>query len=186
MTRNDTFFKILFAIEIALLPLVMAAEIMMPDWSMGLFIAGILVARIWMELFKNKENRAHIIINSIGSVLTISSLVIFFSVKGFINVTLCVFLVIFVVLMNLFKIFLHGKSMPEMIDAVDACFLLFECLTLAGLAIIVLYDLIVDIALFALLLTSIVSVAYKIFYIFKTYNVWGLIKDTFAKLFRRR
>ena len=43
MTRNDTFFKILFAIEIALLPLVMAAEIMMPAWSMGLFIVGILV-----------------------------------------------------------------------------------------------------------------------------------------------
>ena len=186
MTRNDTFFKILFAIEIALLPLVMAAEMMMPAWSMGLFVAGILVARIWMEIFKNKQDRVHILINSIGSILTISSLAIFFDVKGYIGTVLTVFIVIFIVLMNIFRVFLFGKPMPEMVDAVDACFMMFECLALVGFAVVVLYALVLDIALFALLLTAIVSVAYKVFYIFKTYNVIGLIKDIFAKLFRRR
>ena len=186
MTRNDTFFKILFAIEIALLPLVMAANIMMPAWSMGLFVAGILVARIWMELFKNKEDRIHILINSIGSVLTICSLVIFFAVKGYVATVLTVFIVIFVFLMNVFRVCLFGKTMPEMVDAVDACFMMFECLALIGFAIIVLYALVADIALFALMLTAIASVAYKLFYVFRTYNVIGLVKEGFAKLFRRR
>ena len=186
MTRNDTFFKILFAIEVALLPLVMAADTMMPTWSVGLFIAGVLVAKIWMEIFKNKEDRAHVIINSIGNILTISSLVIFFAVKNYVNYVLCGFIVVFVILMNLFRILLHGKAMPEMIEAVDTCHVLFECLTVAGLAVIVLNSLMADIALFALLLTAIASVIYKIFYVVKTYNVIGLIKDTFAKLFRRR
>ena len=76
MTRNDTFYKILFAIEIALLPLVMAYYILFPTWVGGEFVAGVLVTKIWIELFKNKEDKVHTIINAIGNVLTISSLVI--------------------------------------------------------------------------------------------------------------
>ena len=46
MTRNDTLFKILFAIEVALLPLTMAAYLLMPTWSVCVFIAAILIAKI--------------------------------------------------------------------------------------------------------------------------------------------
>lgn len=190
MTRNDTFFKILFAIEIALLPLVIASSIFAQgsqnEWIVGLFVAGVLIAKIWMELFKNKDDRIHTIINSIGNILTISTIVIFFTTKGFINLTLCVFVVIFVVLMNVLKACLFGNTMPEMVDAVDTCYMMFECLTLIGLTFVMFYNLVTDIALFALLLTAIVSVAYKIFYIFKHYNVIGGAKDLFAKIFRRR
>ena len=186
MTRNDTFFKILFAIEIALVPLVMAAYILMPSWSVGLFVAGVLVSKIWIELFKNKEDRIHVLINLIGNVLTICPLVIFFTAQGYINVVLCVFIVIFAVLVNVFKPVLFGSVMPEMVDAVDACYMLFECLTLIGLGLIALYSLVADIALFALLLTAVVSVAYKIYYVIRNYNIIGSIKNLFAKLFRRR
>ena len=186
MTRNDLFFKILFAIEIAFLPLVMASYIMLPTWTVGLFVAVVLVSKIWMELFKNKEDRVHILINSIANALTISSLVIFFTIQGYINTALSVFVVILAVAMNALKAVFYKSIMPEMIDAVDTCYMLFECLTLIGLAFIVLYDLVTDIALFALLLTAIVSVAYKIYYIFKNYNVIGSIKNLFAKLFRRK
>jgi len=75
MTRNDTFFKILFAIEIALLPLVMASYMLMPHWTVGLFIAGILIVKIWLELFKNKDDKVHKIIMLIGNILTVATLV---------------------------------------------------------------------------------------------------------------
>lgn len=181
MTRNDTFFKILFAIELALLPLVMASYILFPTWVVGLFVAGVLIAKIWVELFKNKDNKSHIIINSIGNVLTISSLVIFFTVYEYINVTLCVFVVILSVLMNLLKVVMFEKAMPEMVDAVDTCFMLFECLTLASLSFVVFYQLVTNIALFALLLTAIVSVAYKLYFLCRTYDVWGKIKSLFRR-----
>ena len=186
MTRNDTFFKILFAIEIALLPLVMAAYILMPTWTVGLFIAGILVAKIWIELFKNKEDKTHVIINVIGNSLIISTLAIFFAVKGYINVVACVFIVIFALAFNAFKVCLNGRIMPEFIDAVDSCYMMFECLFLAGLTFVVFHDLVTKIALFALLLTAVVSVAYKLFYVFKHYNVVGNTKNFFLKLFRRK
>jgi len=181
MTRNDTFFKILFAIQIALLPLVMASYLLMPTWSVGVFIAGVLVAKIWLELFKNKEDRNHVIINAIGSVLTVSSLVIFFTVQGFINVALCVFVVILAVLMSALKVVLNGTTMPEMIDAVDACFMLFECLLLVALTFVVFYQLVTNIALFALLLTSAVSVAYKLYYIMRYNGGWDKIRGLFRR-----
>ena len=181
MTRNDTFFKILFAIELALLPLVMASYILLPSWTVGLFIAGVLVVKIWMELFKNKQDKTHLIINAIASTLTVSSLVIFFTVFNYINVVLCVFIVIFAVLMNTLQLILKDRHLPEMIDAVDSCYRLFECLLLIGLAIVIFYDLIADIALFALLLTSIVSVLYKAFYLFRYYGVVDKIRNLFRR-----
>lgn len=186
MTRNDTFFKILFAFEIALLPLVVAAHIMFPSWSVGLFVGSILIVKIWMEIFKNKSDFSHIIINSIGSVLTISTLVIFFNVLNYINLALTIFVVVFTALANVFKVALYNKKMPEMIEAVDACYMMFECLTILGLALVMLYTLVSDIALFALLLTAIVSVAYKVYYLFRFYDVIGGIKNLFSKLFKRR
>ena len=177
MTRNYTFFKILFAIELAILQIVMASYILMPTWTVGLFIAGVLVAKIWIELFKNKEYKSHIIINAIGNALTISTLVIFFTVQNYISVVLCVFVVIFAVLMNVLKVVLNEKSMLEMIDAVDTCYMLFECLLLIALTFVIFSQLVTNIALFALLLTSVISVLYKLFYLCKYYDVIGKIKN---------
>lgn len=191
MTRNDTFYKILFAIQIALLPLTMAAYLLLPTWSTALFITAIVVAKIWMGLFKDKENHVHTIIETIASALIISLLTIFFTAKGFIDsVVLCVFVVVFIVLMNVLKAFLFKSTMPEMVNAVDACVTLFEYFILIAFAVVVLHMvettvLIVEVATFAILLTSIVSVAYKLYYVFKTYDVWSKIKTFFANIFKR-
>ncbi|MBO5954417.1 MAG: hypothetical protein J6Q13_00430 [Clostridia bacterium] len=190
MTRNDTFFKILFAIEIALLPLVMASYILMPTWSVGLFVAAVLIVKIWLELFKNKEDKAHNIIMAIGNTLVVSSLVIFFTVNSLINVAMCVAVVILTVLMNLLKAFMNDTVMPEMISAVDTCYMLFECLLLVGLTFIIFSSLISNIALFALLLTAGVSVAYKLYHLVRYNDVIGRTKtffaNLFAKIFRRK
>ena len=186
MTRNDTFFKILFAIEIALLPLVMASYILMPTWTVGLFIAGVLVAKIWLELFKNKEDKAHNIINAIGNCLIVTTLVVFFTIYNYINTVVCVFVVILAIIMNLYRVFLQGTAMPEMIDAVDTCYMLFECFLLIALTFVIFSQLVTNIALFALLLTAGVSVAYKTYYVVKYNDIIGKTKTFFAKLFRRK
>ena len=192
MTRNDTFYKILFAIEIALLPLTMAFSLLLDPWVAGLCVAGIIVTKIWMELFKDKENMVHSIVGSISSALTVSSLAIFFTIQGIVeSVVLCVFAVIFVVLANVLKATLFKSSMPEMINAVDACVSLFEYFILIALVVILFYVseatiLLLEVGIFAILLTTLVSVAYKTFYIIKTYDVWNKTKLFFAKMFRRK
>ena len=181
MTRNDTLFKCLFAIELALLPLTMAAYILMPTWTVGIFIAGVLIAKIWLELFKNKSSKTHNIVMAIGNVLTISSLVIFFMVYGYINLAIGIVVVVVVVLMNVFKLLTNDDIMPEMIDAVDSCYMLFECLTLGALTFVVFYQLVTNIALFALTLTAVVSVAYKVYYILRHKKGFERIKNLFRR-----
>ena len=167
MSKNDTFFKILFAIEIALLPLVFFANIYMPQWTVGLFVAGILLAKVWLELFKDKTNRIHTIIDSVGSIAVFATLIIFCLTTNLISLPLGIAAIILIVAMNLFLPILFGRQMPEFIDAIDFCYMLFECFTLAALTFTAYYSLITNIGLFALLLTSAVSVAYKIYYIFR-------------------
>ena len=182
MTRNDTLFKILFAVEIALLPLAMACYILMPKWTVGLIVAGVLVAKIWLELFKDKNNRSHQLILAIGNVLTISSLVIFFTVEGYINLAVCIIAVILTVLTNALKFALRNDLMPEIIDAVDSCYTLFEVATLITLTFVVLYELATSIALFALILTAAVSVLYKVYFVLR--HKGGI--DKIKNLLRRK
>lgn len=181
MTRNDTFYKILFAIQLALIPLVLAAYYLMEDWTVGLFIAGSLVVKIWMELFRVKENFTHKIISVVGNVLTLSTFIIFFTAKGYLNVALCVFAVLFLILMNILSVCLHDKTMPETIDAVDFCYMLFECFVLVGMTFVVFNQLVTNIGLFAILLTSLVSVVYKVYYVVKCTDFVGRIKSLFRR-----
>ena len=180
MTRNDTLLKFLFAIEIALVPFAMAAYLLMPRWSVGLFIAGIVIAKIWIELFKNKSNRAHRLMLCIGNIVTIASFVVFFTIYGYINIALGISVAVLVVLMNILKVAVPDV-MPEMIEAVDSCFLLFECLTLVALAVLIFYQLATTIALIALLLTAAVSVLYRLYYVVRYKDVIGRIKNLFRR-----
>lgn len=176
MTKNDTFFKILFAIEIALLPMVFFAERLLPEWAVGLFIAGILLAKIWLELFKNKANRVHIIIDSFGSIIVFATLIIFFINSTLITKPLGIAVLIFVLLMNLLLPALFNHQMPEFVEAVDFCYMLFECFTLLAFTFLTYYALITNIGLFALLLTTAVSVIYKIYYITRRNGIFSKFK----------
>ena len=185
MTRNDTFYKILFAIELALIPLTMAVYVFtkssQTNWIVGVMVAAVLIVKIWIELFKNKDLRSHVIINAIGNVATIDALVIFFTIYGFIHLGVCIAVVILVALMNALKVLMYGKTMPEIIDAVDSCYMLFECLALAAFTFVIFSQLVTNIALFAILLTSAVSVAYKAFYAVKYYDLIGKLKELFRR-----
>lgn len=181
MAKNDIFYKILFAIEIALLPLILAADILLPSWIISLFIACILIVKIWLKLFKEKEKLSHTIINSISSISTISVLVIFFTVKNYIELYLCILVVVFVVLANVLQIYLHNKTLPETISAVDFCYVLFEISFLIGLIILSFTELPLNIALFAILLTAVVLAGYKIYYTFRYTNLINKLKDVFRR-----
>lgn len=165
MTKNDLFFKILFAIELALLPMVIFAYLFLPLWAMGLILAGVLLAKIWMELYKDKLSFAHTIIDSVGSIIMFTTLLILFINAGFVNQTLAIADIILIFFMNLFKIVLNNKNMPEFIEAVDYCYVLFEILTLISFIFLAYNNtVIVVIGLFTLLLTTAISVGYKLYY----------------------
>ncbi len=176
MTRNDIFYKILFAISIALLPMVIFAYLYLPEWSVSLIIAAILLCKIWIELFKDKTNFQHSIINSIASILIFVTLLIMFTVINSINMTFSIISIVLIVLINIYKIVFFKKSMPEFIDAVDYCYMLFEILTLVAFTFLFYYSLVTNIGLVAIILTAGVSVCYKIYYTFKYTKLNNIFK----------
>lgn len=167
MNRNDTFFKILFAIQLAFIPLLFGANILLPSWSISLFIAGMLIVKIWLELFKNKDSKTHFALNSIASIAVVSSLSMLFFVKGDLHLALAIVSISLVVLHSVFKFFTFNDQMPELINAVDSCFMMFECLSIGTFTFIMYYSLTANIALFALILTAVASLIYRIFYLCK-------------------
>ncbi len=182
MTKNDTFFKILFAIEIALLPMAIFGYLYLPKWSMGLFVAGILLCKIWMELFKQKASRAHAIINAIGDIVVLSTLLIFLACKNVVNLPMAIIVIVLVVLMNLFIVLYFNKNMPDFISAVDYCYMLFVILTLVSFTFVVVNSLVARIGLFAIILTTLVSVGYKIYYSFK----YTSLKQNILSIFKHK
>lgn len=168
MAKNDIFFKILFAVELALLPMVIFANIMVEEeWALGLFIAGVLLVKIWLELFKDKNSRAHTIINAIASVAVFATIIILYMVKGDLNKVFGIFAIVLIAVFNVFLVGFYNKQLPELISAVDFCYMLFECLSLLTLAFAFFYVVPSIIALVALVLTAVFSVGYKIVYLIR-------------------
>ncbi len=168
MSKNDIFYKVLFAIGLALLPLVIFANYFIEEkWALGLFIGAVLLVKIWLELFKDKYNFQHAIISAILSVLTFGVLLILFAVNDYINVAFVVVTLVFVVLYNVLWLLCFKKQLPEFVAAVDFCFMLFECIALGCLVVVAYFSLPVIIGMFALLLTAVVSVGYKIYMLVK-------------------
>lgn len=177
MTRNNLFYKILFAIEIALLPMVVFANMFIASWSVGLFVAGILICKIWREIFMNRASRGENIINCVASIIVFSTLIGYFIYLGYINTILGIASIVLIVLMNLFNIATFGKHLNNTIDAVDSCYIIFECLAIASFIFITIYEIVASIALFAIVLTSVVSVVYKAYYIIKYTGIVDKVKE---------
>ncbi len=176
--KNDLLVKILFAVELALLPMVFFANLLMPKWTICIFVLGIFCAKLWFELMKDKNNKIHMMINAVASVAIFTTLLIFFMINfaGDISKPIAIIVICLVWAYNAYKVFLFDRPMPEFIEAVDFCYVLFELLLLVALTLVMLYSMIISVMLFALMLASIVAVGYKTFYLFKYTKLSGIFK----------
>lgn len=172
MSKNELFFKILFAVELALLPMVIFAGLFLPEWAVYLMVAGIFVCKVWVEVFKDKHNFSQKVINLIGDVAVFSVLLIYFGVQGKIQLWIAIVVACLVLAYSAFEVLLNSKVMPEIIEAVDYCYVLFKCLTLLALALAFFNVSLTNIGLFALTLSAVVSVGYKVFYCIKYKNIF--------------
>ena len=169
MAKNDLLFKIICAIQVALLPVVIAFDLIstFPTWAITIAIVGVLLCKIWAEVFKDKHNFMHKILSSIATVATFATLLFFLANKGFIALWLAILTTVLIVLFVVLSIVLRTKVMPELIEAIDYCFVLFEILTLLAFSFAFYYIAMTNIGIFAIILTTAVSVAYKTYFLVK-------------------
>lgn len=172
MSRNDLFFKILFAVELALLPMVIFADLFLPTWAVSLVIAGVLVAKVWVEVFKDKFNKTHKIINSVGNIAIFAVLLFYFANQGTIKMWMAIVVTVLIVLYSAFSVLLHKKSMPEIVEAIDYCYTMFILLAILAFTFAFFNATILNIGLFAILLSTTFSVAYKVYYCVKHKNIF--------------
>lgn len=182
MIKNDRLLKLMFALELAFLPMVFFAKLYLPNFAVGLFILGIAVARIWAQVFMDKTKTSHVLINSIGDIAVFTTLFVFFAIYSELNKVVLILDIIMVVLMDMCFIFLRKKHLPETILAADLCFFLFEGLALIALTFALDFTFVASVGLFAILLTALFSLGYKSYFIFRYCGVL----DFFKRIFQRR
>lgn len=166
-TKNDILYKILFAIELALIPLVIFANIFLPNYGLSLFIAGILLVKIWIELFKDRLSFSHAIIDAIGSVAVFTTLISLLIYNDKVNIGFGITVIVLIWVYYIINLSMHKKSMPELIDAVEFSYMLFECFALVAFALAPYFTTITNISLIAIILTTAVSILYRIYFLFK-------------------
>lgn len=181
MTKNDNFYKILFAIELALIPLIIFSNIFLENWATSLFIGGLALTKIWREIFKEKENKQHTVISAIAAMCEFGVLIIYFATQKLLILPIAVSAVVVVMLFNLLKVVFAGTTFGDTIESVDFCMIIFEALTLIAFAIMAFVENVATIALWTIILTGAVSVIYKVYYGFKYDNWLGKIKAIFTR-----
>ena len=167
MTKNDYIYKILFAVELALVPLVIFASMFMPNWSVCIFLICMAVCKIWREILKDKTSFVQNLINSIAGGVGLGVILLYFTCVKAVPIALGVVSIIAVILYNLLRATRFGKHMPDTIDAVDFCYMLFEILLILTLSIIDFYSLASNVAIFAVIITAVVSIAYKVYFLIR-------------------
>mgnify|MGYP006931938366 CR=1 FL=1 len=165
--KKDTLYKILFAIELALLPLTIFAYLYLTNWSVGLFVAGVLLCKIWRELFKDKHNRSQVIISSIASVVTNTTLLALFMATDVLNIALGVVTIVAILAKVVCDVLMLEKDLPEFIDAVNYCFVLFECLVLISMIFAYAYSVVLSVSCIASILTGVIFAVYSVYYLIK-------------------
>jgi len=103
--KKDMIFKLLFAIEIALLPLILGSYFIFPEWIMGVFIGVLLVVKLAMLLIKNPSDNKELYLEAIGNVIVIDFLLISYACLGFIPVVLTVLAAVFFSLEEVVRVY---------------------------------------------------------------------------------
>ena len=180
---KDRIYKILFAVQLALIPLVFYTQFCVSaEWAISIVILVGLTIKIMAELFVvDRQNLTHNILLIIDNCLIFSIVTILFMCLGFVNIALGVVVLVFNVIANLFLFFFKDKTMPKFIDSVDFGYTLLLCYAYFALAFVKFYPNLTLIALIALLVITLVSVCYKVYYAIKYTNFTTNFKNFFSK-----
>lgn len=161
--NNYMRYRGLFAVEIALLPLIVAFKLIIGTWAVCIPLIMLAVCRGVMILIKNKAKVSDHIIECIGDTVILEFLAIYFTVIGFIPTWLSIVVCILVPLYELASVYFYAKPMNDIIEALDFCYLAFVFTTIISLSFVMAIDVVAKVSFIAIMLTSAIVVAYKVY-----------------------
>ena len=176
---NNMRYRGLFAVQVALLPLIIAFNLLVDEWAMVIPLGLLVVCRLIMAFVKNRASLSEHIIQAIGDALTLGFIGIYFAYLGYIPTWLAVVDCVLVVLYEIANAYFFCKPMPDFIDALDFCFVAFIFITLISLTFVFKIDAVAKVSFLAIMITSAIVVAYKVYRFFNYYIINR--KSKFAK-----
>jgi len=186
MISKDNFMKLAFAIEMALLPIVICCNLYFSKTVVGIIVCAVALMFAVREILKNRFDFKSILLGDIATSITISVLLIFLMAIGLMDIAIGVVAVVMTILMNTLHICLCKKGMADFVESVDFCFTLFAFLQVVATALTLFLPTffkpsLVLVGAFAIIFTTLISVGYKVYYSFKYLNIWSKIKSVFSK-----
>ena len=163
--KKDIIFKLLFAIEIALLPLILASHYIFPDWIMGIFVSVLLLAKIAIIIIKNPANVKQLYLDAIGNVIVIDFLLISYACLNYIPVVLTVLGAVLFSLEETLKVYFYYKPNNDFVSALNFTVEMFMFVTLSALMFVTINLATIKVAVIALIISSSLLVAIQ------TYNL---------------
>ena len=171
--NNYMRYRGLFAVELALLPLIIAFKLIIGTWAVCIPLLLLAVCRGVMIFVKNKAKLSDHIIECVGDAIVLGFLAIYFAVLGFIPSWLGVVVCILLPLYELCNVYFYAKPMNDIIEALDFCFLAFVFTSIVSLSFVMAdgFDVVAKVSYIALMLTMIVVVAYKVYRFLRYYII---------------
>ena len=177
--NNYMRYRGLFAVELALLPLMIAFKLIIGTWAVCIPLALLAICRGVMIFIKDKGKLSDHIIECVGDAIVLGFLAIYFAVLNFIPNWLSVVVCILLPLYELANVYFYSKPMNDIVEALDFCYLAFLFATIISLSFVMVMDVVAKVSLIAIMLTMLIVVAYKA-YRFLRYYIFSR-QSKFAK-----
>lgn len=154
LNKKDFLFKIMFAIEIAMLPMIIASKLSFPDWVMYSVITVLLVAKLAMIILKNPAENLHIYLDAIGNAVVLCFCLITFCCYGYIHVGLVAVACSLFVLQEVAKVYFFFKPNNQMVEGLNFANELFMFITIASLLVVSINTMVLQVSVIALIIAS--------------------------------
>ena len=161
--NNYMRYRGLFAVELALLPLMVAFKLIVGTWAVCIPLLLLAGCRAVMIFVKNKAKMEDHIIECVGDAIVLGFLAIYFAVLGFIPNWLSILVCVLLPLYQLANVYFYAKPMNEIIEALDFCFLTFVFTTIISLSFVMAIDVVAKVSFIAIMLTMAIVIIYKLY-----------------------
>lgn len=163
MTKNDFLFKILFALEMALIPLVACGYFLQGNYLMMGFMIALVILKAGVLLSKDPSSTVHNYIQYIGDAIVNLFTLIWFTSLHYIPVGLCVAVCIVIVIYTTLKCYYLFKPMNDIIESIDFCYDMFSILLTICMTFIFASSTATIIAILSILMCMAISGIYKLY-----------------------
>ena len=166
MTNYRKLFRLLFALQVAFLPLIVFGQIMFATWMPLMFFCSIFVFRLWCEAFITRASKQDFFVICINDILVVTFACIFLAVTSRLGIVYAILIGLVNCGFQTVQMLQFGKPRTDIAMSLDFSFRFFVYLALVFAFIPASIDFWVKVLSLSAIIVGLVDLVYKlVFYI---------------------